>query len=277
MVHILLVACPDRTGLVHAISGALFRQGVNIIRNQEFVDHEAGHFFMRTEFSGPFDEARARGELAQALPPGAEVRVATDAPKPIVVLAGKEPFCLGELLLRHAYGELPARILAVASNHPNLAPLARRFDLPFHHVAHDGLEREIHEARVSAALERYAPEYLVLAKYMRILTPDFVARYPMRIVNIHHSFLPAFAGANPYGQAYRRGVKIVGATAHFVTADLDEGPIIAQDTVHVDHTHSAADMAQAGRDVEKLVLARALKLVLQDRLFVYGNRTIVFE
>ncbi|MDD4891033.1 MAG: formyltetrahydrofolate deformylase, partial [Phycisphaerae bacterium] len=160
-----------------------------------------------------------------------------------------------------------------------LAPLARRFDIPFHVVSHEGIERAEHEARVRAVLdkEKLSPEYLVLAKYMRVLSADFVRAYERRIVNIHHSFLPAFAGANPYRQAFDRGVKIIGATAHFVTPDLDGGPIIAQDVIPVDHTHAAADMADAGRDVEKLVLAKALRLVLEDRVFVSGNRTIIFD
>jgi formyltetrahydrofolate deformylase len=162
-------------------------------------------------------------------------------------------------------------------NHPTLAPLAARFGVPFHHVGHAGVGREDHEAAVAEAVDGYAPEFLVLAKYMRVLSPAFVARYEGRIINIHHSFLPAFSGANPYRQAFDRGVKIIGATAHFVTAELDEGPIIAQSVIPVDHSHSPAAMAQAGRDVEKIVLARALTWVFEERVFLVGNRTIVFE
>ncbi|MBE7464452.1 MAG: formyltetrahydrofolate deformylase [Planctomycetes bacterium] len=275
--QLVLIDCPDRTGLVHAVSGVLFRQGLNIVRNQEFVDRDARHFFMRTECAGALDQAQVNAELTRVLPAEACVRIAALEPKRIVVFAGKEPYCLGELLLRHSYGDLHAGIAAVISNHADLEDLVRRFGLPFECVPQTGLEHAEHEARLRPLLERYAPEYLVLAKYMRILTPEFVARWPRRIVNIHHSFLPAFAGANPYGQAFRRGVKIIGATAHFVTDALDEGPIIAQDVTHVDHTFSAAAMAQAGRDVEKLVLAKALRLVFEERLFVHGNRTIVFD
>jgi formyltetrahydrofolate deformylase len=158
-----------------------------------------------------------------------------------------------------------------------LAPLAERFGIPFHHIGHEGRDRAAHEAEILEVVERYQPDYLVLAKYMRVLTPAFVDRFVRRIVNIHHSFLPAFAGASPYQQAYERGVKIVGATAHFVTADLDQGPIIAQDVIPIDHTHGPAEIAQAGRDVEKIVLARGLRLVLQDRVFVSGNRTVIFD
>ena len=151
------------------------------------------------------------------------------------------------------------------------------YDIPFHTVSHEGLSREEHEARMRAVIDQYQPDYVVLAKYMRVLTPEFVAAYPFRIINIHHSFLPAFIGARPYRQAYDRGVKIIGATAHFVTDDLDEGPIIEQDVIHVNHTFSAEDMAKAGRDGERAVLTRALSQVVEERVFVHGNRTVVFK
>ncbi len=152
-----------------------------------------------------------------------------------------------------------------------------QFGIPFHYISHQNLERTVHEDRVADVLAGYTPEYIVLAKYMRILSPKFVARYPDRMINIHHSFLPAFIGAKPYHQAHERGVKIIGATAHIVTDDLDTGPIIAQGVIPVNHTHTAAAMVQAGRDVEKIVLARAVKLVLEERVFLHGNRTIIFE
>ncbi|MDX1962828.1 MAG: formyltetrahydrofolate deformylase [Pirellulales bacterium] len=275
--HLLLIHCADQPGLIHTITGVLFRRGFNIINNQEFVETAGNQFFMRTEFAGGPDPAAALAELQSLLPAGADVRLAVAAARPIVILATKEPHCLGDLLLRHAYGELPARIAAVVSNYDTLAPLARQFEIPFVHVSHLGCERAEHEAALAHAIAPFEPEYLILAKYMRVLSPDFVARWPRRIVNIHHSFLPAFVGANPYRQAYERGVKIIGATAHYVTADLDQGPIIAQGVQPVDHSYSHADMAQAGREVEKLVLAKALRLVLEERVFVYGNRTVVFE
>ncbi len=274
--HTLLIDCPDRTGLVHRITGVLLSHGLNIITNAEFVDPVRRHFFMRTEFSGTCRREQVESDLVRELP-DARIRLFRPRPKQIVVLVTREPHCLGDLLIRHAYGELNARILAVIGNHPVLGPLAEKFEIPFHFVPHEGLSREDHEARMLALIDGYAPEYLVLAKYMRVLTAGFVRRFPERIVNIHHSFLPAFAGANPYRQAAERGVKIIGATAHFVTENLDEGPIIAQDVIPVDHTQDAAALAQAGRDVEKVVLARALKLVFEERVFVIDNRTVIFR
>jgi formyltetrahydrofolate deformylase len=278
---LLLVDCRDEMGLVHRITGVLHRAGLNIIGNQEFVDAAARRFFMRTEFEGAFEGAGASEamvhELRALLPEGAHVRLATSGPRTIVVLATREPHCLGDLLLRHEEGDLPARIAAVVSNHDTLRRLVERFDVPFHHVSHEGLDRAAHERAVLAAIAPHAPEYLVLAKYMRVLSPDFVARHPGRIINIHHSFLPAFIGARPYQQAFERGVKIIGATAHIVTDDLDTGPIIAQGVLPVTHAHTAADMARAGRDVEKTVLARGLRLLLEERVFLQDNRAVVFE
>jgi formyltetrahydrofolate deformylase len=274
--YILRISCPDEKGLIYRITQLLYQRQLNIVGNDEFVDEQRQHFFMRTEFSGACRPEELRAELQQILP---AARVELDQPRrrAVVVLATSEPHCLGDLLLRHAYGELRAQIRAVVSNRPDLESLARRFELPFHCVSSEGLSREEHEAALMAMVAGYAPEYLVLAKYMRILTPAFVGGFPHRIINIHHSFLPAFVGASPYRQAFARGVKIIGATAHFVDDQLDQGPIIAQSVIPVDHTHSAGDMAQAGRDVEKVVLARALKLVFEDRVFVSGNRTVIFD
>ena len=164
---------------------------------------------------------------------------------------------------------------AVIGNHDTLRSLVERFDIPFELVSHEGLTRNEHDQKMADAIDAYQPDYVVLAKYMRVLTPEFVARFPNKIINIHHSFLPAFIGARPYHQAYERGVKIIGATAHYVNDNLDEGPIIMQDVIHVDHTYTAEDMMRAGRDVEKNVLSRALYKVLAQRVFVYGNRTII--
>ena len=195
----------------------------------------------------------------------------------MVVLASREHHCLADLLVRHTFGELNARVLAVVSNHDTLSPLTKRFDVPFHQVSHVGIERDAHEAALLEVVGRYDPECLVLAKYMRILSPGFVCHFPARIVNIHHSFLPAFVGARPYHQAFHRGVKVIGATAHFVTDELDQGPIIVQQVIPVDHSYTPADLAQAGRDVEQVVLARALRLVFEDRVFLCGNRAIIFS
>ena len=280
--QIVLVDCPDSVGLIHRITGVLGDRRLNIETNQEFVDTATGHFFFRAEvvpaagtITGDAAAEELRRGLAAVLPPGANVRVAGDEPRPIVVCASREPHCLGELLLLDAIGELPGRIVGVVSNHDLLRGLVERFGVPFRHVPYEGLERAAHEAALAAAIEAHAPAYVVLARYMRILSPEFVARYRGRMINIHHSFLPAFAGAAPYRQAFARGVKLIGATAHFVTAELDDGPIIAQDVIPVDHTFTPERMAQAGSDVEKLVLARAVRLVLEERVFVHGRRTVV--
>jgi formyltetrahydrofolate deformylase len=279
--EIVLVDCPDAVGLIHRITGALLARGLNIETNSEFVDPLARHFFFRAEVSpaaAAVDADTLRADLTGVLPEGARVRVTREGRRPIVVLASREPHCLGELLLLDAVGELPGRIAAVASNHELLRDLVERFDVPFHHLphGHDPADRERHEAAIDQVIARHGPAYVVLARYMRILSPAFVNRHADRIVNIHHSFLPAFAGASPYRQAFARGVKLIGATAHFVTAELDAGPIIAQDVIPVDHSATPERMAQAGRDVEKLVLARAVKLVLEERVFLHGARTVIF-
>lgn len=275
--NILLIDCKDAKGLIHTITGALFEQGLNIVSNSEFVDKKANRFFMRTEVSGPLDRERLLLQLYKVLPHDVRIKLSHNQKKRIIILATKEHHCLAELLIRHEYGELNAEILAVISNYNNLEELAAKFNIPFYHLTHENHTRETHEAEVLKLIEQYKPEFLVLAKYMRVLSHHFVAKFPQRIINIHHSFLPSFAGANPYNQAYERGVKIIGATAHFVTDQLDEGPIIAQSVIPVDHSHSAAEMTQAGRDVEKIVLAKSLKLVFDERVFVDGNKTIIFD
>ena len=277
---VLLVECPDQRGLVHAISGVLLRHGCNVVGNQEFVDAASGRFYMRTEFDGPEGSATGQqlvAETLSSLPTGAQVRLAQPGPKRIVVLASREHHCLGDLLIRHQFGGINARIEAVISNHAVLGDLVRKFEVPFHHVPAEGLERAAHEAAVRCILHEIQPEFLVLAKYMRVLSPDFVGQYPSRIINIHHSFLPAFVGAKPYHQAFQRGVKVIGATAHLVTDDLDAGPILVQQVIPVDHTHAAADLVRAGRDVEQFALAQALRLVFEDRVFLAGNRTVIFD
>ena len=277
MPQLLHIQCPDEPGLVYKTTQVLYKQGLNILHNSEFVEREHEVFFMRTEFAGAADPAGLLAELRAALPAAAQIRLTDNRRKNIVLLVTKEHHCLSELLVRHAFGELNATIQAVISNHEVLGELTGKFDVPFHYLPHAGRSRETHEAEVLAQLAPYAPDLVVLAKYMRILSAEFVAPYANRIVNIHHSFLPAFVGASPYAQAHARGVKIIGATAHFVNEQLDQGPIIAQSVLPVDHTQNARDMAQAGRDVEKMVLARALKLVLNEQVFVQGNKTIVFD
>jgi len=219
----LLVECVDRPGLVHAITGVLLRAGVNIVSNHEFVDLEHGQFYMRTEFEGPTAENAIRTGVQAVLPAGAKVVLRGARKQRLVVFASREHHCLADLLVRHAYDELGAEIVAVVSNHPDLSSLAEKFGVTFRCVPNEGLTREAHEAAVATIIEPFHPDYLVLAKYMRLLTPDFVEAWSQRIINIHHSFLPAFTGARPYKQAFDRGVKVIGATAHFVTKQIDEG------------------------------------------------------
>ena len=231
---------------------------------------------MRTAFAGDRPTDALIGELRTELPLNANVRIATTEPRRIVILATKEAHCLGDLLLRHAEGDIPAHVEAVISNYPTLGRLVDRFGVPCHEVSHDGRDRAEHEAAIRDVLAAYDPEFLVLAKYMRVLSPAFVAAYPARIVNIHHSFLPAFAGANPYRQAKERGVKLVGATAHYVTEELDAGPIIEQNVVRVSHGDDVDVLAHRGADVERLVLARAVQAHCEDRVLRHGNTTVVF-
>ena len=275
--YILRIDCPDEKGLVHKITGVLYHHELNVLRNDEFVDRTSGHFFMRTEFSGECQEEKVVNALRGILPDTVTISLTTVQPKKVVLLATKEHHCLSDLLIRNAYKDLNLDILAVVANHDTLRPLVEKFNIPFFLVSAEGLTRVEHEAAVLSVVEGYQPDYLVLAKYMRILSAEFQSRFPRRIINIHHSFLPAFVGANPYRQAFERGVKIIGATAHFVNEYLDEGPIITQDVIPVNHSKTWQELAAAGRDVEKIALAKALKLVFEDRVFVKDNKTVVFE
>ncbi|WP_300364752.1 formyltetrahydrofolate deformylase [Hydrogenimonas sp.] len=273
-----LIDCRDEKGLVYKISKAFYDFGLNVEKNREFVDAQNGKFFMRSEVSGRFDPMALEAELKLVLPESAQIRLIEPRPKRIVLMATKESHCLGDILIRHEAKELEAEIAGVISNYDILRGLVEKFDIPYIHVSHEGLQRAEHEEKILAELEKFGQvDYIVLAKYMRILTPEFVAHYNERIINIHHSFLPAFIGANPYKQAYDRGVKIIGATAHFVNNNLDEGPIIAQDIIPINHTMDWQVMRSAGRDVEKIVLAKALKLALEDKIFVYANKTVIFD
>ena len=273
----ILIDSQDEKGLVYKVSSIFFHRDLNIISNNEFVDKINNRFFMRSVVAGETDPDTLRSQLAEVLPKDAVLEVVAPRKKKIVLMATKESHALGDLLIRYEDGELDAEIVAVVSNYDLLRPLVEKFGITFLTVSHEGLDREAHEAKVLETLAGLGEfDYMVLAKYMRILTPKFVEAYEDRIINIHHSFLPAFIGANPYKQAYERGVKIIGATAHFVNNDLDEGPIIAQDVVHVDHAYDWKQLQSLGRDVEKVVLSRALKLALEDRIFVYGNKTVIF-
>jgi formyltetrahydrofolate deformylase len=274
--YVLRICCGDQKGLLHKITGAIYRRDLNVTENSEFVDRANGMFFVRTAFTGDVDVYEIENELRETIPNINLLDLHEQTPRRLLIFATKEPHCLGDLLLRHASGELSARILGVVANHPDLRELTERFRIPFHHVPAEDLDREQHEAEMLKVVRSYNPDYLVLAKYMRVLTKAFVERFENRILNIHHSFLPAFIGRNPYQQAYDRGVKIIGATAHFVNDQLDEGPIITQSVLPVTHTQDASELARSGRDVERVVLARALQLILEDRVIVHGRRTIVF-
>ena len=274
---ILLTDCPDAKGLIAKITNICYKHQLNIIKNDEFVDYEQGRFFMRTELEGRFNDETLLADLDDALPEGSDRRLVPSGRKRLVVLVTKESHCLGDILMKSYSGALDVDIAAVVGNYDKLADLTEKFDIPFPTVSHEGLSREEHELQVRAIIDQYQPDYVVLAKYMRVLTPEFVTASRRKIINIHHSFLPAFIGARPYQQAYDRGVKIIGATAHFVTDVLDEGPIIEQDVIHVSHSFTANDMAKAGRDVERSVLSRALAHVLDEKVFVYGNKTVVFK
>ncbi len=274
---ILLTHCPDAKGLISKITNICYKHQLNIMRNDEFVDYDNGHFFMRTELEGYFNDHTLLADLDDALPAGSQRRLMPAGNKRVVIMVTKEAHCLGDILMKSFAGAMNIDIAAVIGNYDTLAGLTEKFDIPYHTVSHEGMNRAEHERLLADIIDRYQPDYVVLAKYMRILSPEFVARYHQRLINIHHSFLPAFVGASPYRQAYERGVKMIGATAHFVTDDLDEGPIIEQDVTHVNHTLTAQDMAKAGRDVEKSVLSRALNLVLEEKVFVYGNKTVVFK
>ena len=271
----ILVNCPDEKGLIYRITQVLFNRQLNIVKNREFVDEDTNRFFMRTEVEGDVDEKIIQEELIQNLPVLSQVKVISNRRKKLVILATKENHCLGDLLIRNHFKEWNAEISAVISNYDVLRDFTERFDLPYHFVSQNELSRDAHEQQISNLINQYQPDYIVLAKYMRILTPEFVKQYDNRIINIHHSFLPAFIGAHPYRQAYHRGVKIIGATAHFVNNNLDEGPIICQNVIPVDHSQNAVNMAKLGKEVEKMVLAEALKLVLEDRVMLSGNKTVV--
>ena len=273
--YILLIDTEDAKGLVYNISKVLFANNLNIELNTEYVDKDTNKFFMRTIISGKISQNILLKELKEVLPQNAEIKLSKKIKKDVVILATKESHVLGDLLIRYLDGELNANIKAVIANHEDLRSLVENFGIPFICISAEGISREEHEEKVIEKINEYEPELIVLAKYMRILTPNFVDTFPKKVLNIHHSFLPAFIGANPYKQAHQRGVKIIGATAHYVTSDLDEGPIIFQDVVNIDHTYSWQDMRRAGRNVEKVVLSNAFHMLLDDKVFVHGNKTVI--
>ncbi len=280
---ILLVHCPDQKGLVASVTEFIFKNGGNILHLDQYVEPEASVFFMRvewdlSEFVIPRDKI---GEYFDTLI-GRRFGMTwalhfTDERPRMALFVSRLPHCLYDILARCFSGEWQVDIPLIISNHPDLEPVIQGYGLEFHHLPITLETRAIQEQRQLELLHSRGIEFIVLARYMQILSPKFVAAYPDRIINIHHSFLPAFAGARPYHSAYRRGVKVIGATAHYVTAELDAGPIIAQDVVPVTHRHSVADLVRKGRDLEKVVLSQAVWEHLQRRILVYDNRTVVFS
>jgi formyltetrahydrofolate deformylase len=278
----LLVSCPDQKGIVATIAQVLYGQGANIVDSDQHTDPIAGMFFQRICFDlSTADTTRAQLEAALTdISKRFELhyRLVLDQHTPrVAIFCSKQEHCLYDLLIRYRAGELPCHIAMVISNHATLEPVAKHFDVPFHHLPITSETKPQQEAQAIALLEREQVELVVLARYMQILSPGFVARYPSRIINIHHSFLPAFVGANPYRQAYERGVKLIGATSHYVTADLDQGPIIEQAVVRCSHRDHVEELVRKGKDLEKRALARAVRLHLQDRILVYSGKTVVFD
>jgi formyltetrahydrofolate deformylase len=278
---ILLITCPDRKGLVATISDFVFRHNGNILHADEHSDEESGLFLMRVEFdSSEFDVPIA--DFARYFSPTAEKfqmhwRVAQSAYRPrMVILVSKYDHCLADLLYRHKSGELACEIPLVMSNHPDNQALADFYQIPFSMVAVTKDNKPEAEEKILRLLRHQRPDFMVLARYMQILSDEFVHQYPSRIINIHHSFLPAFVGGRPYHQAFARGVKLIGATSHYVTEVLDDGPIIEQDVVRISHRDSLEDLLQKGRDIEKIVLSRAVRWHIENRVLLYGNKTVVF-
>jgi formyltetrahydrofolate deformylase len=279
--YILVLSCPDRVGIVYAVAGFLADHDCNILDSAQFGDLDTGRFFMRVHFAaGPGSGTQA--EITAAFRPVAERfemdwQVVRDSHRPrTLVMVSRQDHCLRELLYRFGNGSLPMDPVAVVSNHRDCYRLAAGYDVPFHHLPVLPGARAEQEGELVQLLERYDVELVVLARYMQVLSDPLCARLAGRCINIHHSFLPGFKGARPYHQAWERGVKLIGATAHYVTPELDEGPIIEQDVVRVDHTMNPDALAERGRDVERMVLARAVRAHVQRRVLLNGHRTVVF-
>ena len=284
---ILVLSCPDRPGIVQAVSSFLFEQGGNIVEAAQFNDRESGLFFMRVRFHPGGMDATAPDQRADALSQrfagvaaafGMQWRlVAAEQRLRTLLMVSRLGHCLNDLLFRHRSGLLPIDIRGIVSNHRDFEPLADSYGLPFHHLPVTADGKAEAEARLLDVVHREAVELVVLARYMQVLSDALCRQLPGRIINIHHSFLPSFKGARPYHQAHARGVKLIGATAHYVTSALDEGPIIEQGIVRVDHAMTADALAAAGRDVESNVLARAVGWHAQHRIFLNGSRTVIFR
>ncbi|HEX7888847.1 MAG TPA: formyltetrahydrofolate deformylase [Ramlibacter sp.] len=278
--YILTLSCPDRPGIVHAVSGFLLERGGNIEEAAQYNDHDTGLFFMRVRFAcGQLAQEDLRAQL-KAFGEGFQMQWklhATTQPMKTVIFVSKEGHCLNDLLFRWKSGLLPLDIRAIVSNHREFYQLAASYNVPFHHIPMTAATKAQSEARQFEVIESEGAELVVLARYMQILSDDMCRKLSGRAINIHHSFLPSFKGAKPYYQAHDRGVKLIGATAHYVTADLDEGPIIEQDVARVDHSYSVEDLTATGRDTESMVLARAVKWHSEHRVLINGHRTVIFK
>jgi formyltetrahydrofolate deformylase len=279
--YVLVLSCPDRPGIVHAVSGFLVERGGNIVESQQFGDRLTARFFMRIDFlvDGPATAESLRADFA-----GVAARFGMTfelwparAPYRTLIMVSKQLHCLNDLLFRASTGALQVEVPAVVSNHRDAEPLVRSYGLEFHHVPVTPETKADAEKRLMELVDGTGAHLVVLARYMQVLSDDLCRRLSGRAINIHHSFLPSFKGARPYHQAFDRGVKLVGATAHYVTADLDEGPIIEQDVIRVDHTYDQDQLVAAGRDVEAQVLSRAVRWHAQSRVLLNGERTVVFR
>jgi formyltetrahydrofolate deformylase len=279
--HILTLACPDSIGIVYHVSGFLYERGCNILDSQQFGDPDTGLFFLRVHFTLPDNAGAAQVQkefegIASRFSMQWLIRDAQRKAR-VMLMVSKHGHCLNDLLFRVKSGQLPIEIPAIVSNHPDFALLSASYGIPFYHLPVQNGAKEQQERQVLQIIEREQIDLTVLARYMQILSPDMCKALSGRAINIHHSFLPSFKGARPYYQAHERGVKLIGATAHYVTADLDEGPIIEQDIARVDHSMSPETLTQVGRDVECLVLSRAVRWHVEHRILINGHKTIVFR
>ncbi|KAF2138925.1 uncharacterized protein K452DRAFT_310901 [Aplosporella prunicola CBS 121167] len=283
--HILTLSCHDRPGIVHAVTGVLAKNNLNILDSQQFFDPTSERFFMRVHFGG-HDEASAKLDTAQLTglfaEPVADLKLDLQlrpvAKKPrVLIMVSKIGHCLNDLLFRQSTNQLPIEVPLIVSNHPDFKPLAESYKIPFHHLPVSADTKLQQEKQILDLIAENNIDLVVLARYMQVLSPGLCSAMSGKIINIHHSFLPSFKGAKPYHQAYERGVKIIGATAHFVTADLDEGPIIEQRVVRVDHSMSPKELTQEGSNVESQVLAAAVKWTAEHRVILNGHKTVVFN
>ncbi|KOF52601.1 MULTISPECIES: formyltetrahydrofolate deformylase [unclassified Achromobacter] len=279
--YILTLSCPDRTGIVYRVSGLLFELGCNILDSQQFGDEETGRFFLRVHFDlpvtvAPSDLSARLNTLAAEYGMTLQLHDARRKAR-LLIMVSRQGHCLNDLLFRVHSGQLRAEVAAIVSNHNDYASLAASYNIPFHHLPVTPDTKAEQERQVLDLVEKQGIDLVVLARYMQILSPEMCRALTGRAINIHHSFLPSFKGARPYHQAHARGVKIIGATAHYVTSDLDEGPIIEQDIERVDHHMTVQDLTQVGSDVESLVLARAVRSHIEHRILLNRNKTVVFR